>query len=174
MPQAQPSAAVLQAIASAAAARRRRMFASLGSRASATSSASPRWSGEPSARSWSFTCSRRQQQLAARRQFHIMRECADIPAPAAHSLEHRRGNLSALVQSDRRIQNHRHRDRGIIDGRESGKRSHVLGVRIGVGRGINFLRRAGLARGAVAFENGSLARCRAAPPSASSASSPLP
>ena len=79
------------------------------------------------------------------------------------ALEDRRGNLPALMQANRRIQNHCHRDRRIVDRRKSGERSHVLGARIRASGRIDLLRGAGLARRAVAFENGFASRAVRAP-----------
>ena len=83
---------------------------------------------------------------------------ADIPAPAAKSLKHRRGNLAALVESDRRIKNHRDHDLRIVQRRESRERSDVFRLRIRSRVWIDFLRGARLSRRRVAFQNRLAAR----------------
>ena len=75
-----------------------------------------------------------------------------------HPLEHRCGNLSALVQADRRIQNDRHRNSRIVYRSESRERSHVLGMRIRARGGINLLPGAGFSGRTVAFESRRLSR----------------
>src|SRR4029077_6579432 len=68
------------------------------------------------------------------------------------------GNLPPLVQTHGGVENDRDGNRGVVDGSKAGERRDIPSSRIRFGGGINFLRRAGLARRAVAFENRFLAR----------------
>src|SRR5215469_14585539 len=73
------------------------------------------------------------------------------------TLKHRGANLASVVPAYGRIEDDGDGDDWIVDRRETGKRSNVLGPRISVGGGINLLRRTRLAAGAVAFKNRLLA-----------------
>ena len=63
----------------------------------------------------------RQKQLSVRRNLHIVRRMQIFQHLLRNAGKYRRGNLPALMQSHRRIQNHRNRDRWIVDRRESRK-----------------------------------------------------
>ena len=144
-----------------------------GSALSATSNGSPRWSGEPSSRSWSFTLASRQQDLAVGRQIHIVRRVQVLEHLLRDALKDRRRDLSALMQPDRRIENHRDRDGGIVDGREAGKRCNVLGARISSGCGIHSSARFRFFRPSCSLRASPSCRCREGRPRpASSAASP--
>ena len=78
------------------------------------------------------------EHLAIGWQFNVVGSVQIFEDLLRDPLEHGRGNLSALMQSNCGIQNHGDGDRRIVDRSESGERSHVLGVRIGMVAGSTF------------------------------------
>ena len=69
---------------------------------------------------------RGQQTLAGSGQLNIVRGVQILQNLLRHPLEYRRRDLPALVQSDRRIENHCHRNRWIVDGSKTGERRHIF------------------------------------------------
>ena len=67
-----------------------------------------------------------QPDLAIGWQLHIVRHMQVFQNLLCDALKHRRGDLAALVQPDRRIEDDRDCHGGIVDGGEACKRTHVF------------------------------------------------
>ena len=102
---------------------------------------------------------------------HVVRHVQVFQHLLRDSLEDRGANLSALMQADRRIEDHGDGDGRSVDRRKADERRHVLRLGVGSGRRIDLLRRAGLAGDGVAVEHGAARRADRAPRLPSSSSS---
>src|ERR1035437_8613719 len=94
-----------------------------------------------------------EQDLAARRKLHVVRDVQVLKRLLHDPLEDWRADLASLVQANGRVEDHHHCELGIVDGSESGERPNVLRLGISAGGWVHLLGSSRFSRRTVALEN---------------------